>query len=83
MTYTLENLDNFNQEGLVVSDVAWNSTGVMVAAAYAKPNHDTSCSHKSVLCLWGMFKRNFKPTKPEIIYTNVNLHLIQNCISCI
>ena len=29
-----------------------------------------------MISLWGLFKRNFKPSKPEVIYTN-------SCINCI
>jgi WD repeat-containing protein 34 len=48
----------------MVSDISWNSTGVIVAAGYSACDHDSTCSHKSMICYWGIFKRNFKPTKP-------------------
>jgi hypothetical protein len=38
-----------------------------VGAGYSRFDHDTTCSHKAVVCLWGIFKRNFKPTRPETI----------------
>ena len=54
-----------------ISDVSWNATGVIVAASYAKNVHEGTCSHKSMICLWGLFKRNFKPTRPDVIMTPV------------
>jgi len=42
-----------------------------MAAGYARFDHDTTCSHKSMVCLWGIYKRNFKPNKPEIIQVPV------------
>jgi hypothetical protein len=58
---------------LEISDVSWNATGVVVAAAYSKPDHEGTCSHKSMVCLWALLKRNFKPTRPDVIITPVKV----------
>ena len=56
-----------------ISDVSWNATGVIVAASYSKRDHEGTCAHKSMICLWGIYKRNFKPTRPETITTPVSI----------
>ena len=60
-----------------VSTLSWNASGVVIAAGYAKASHEATCSHKSSVCLWGIFKRNFKPTKPETISIPVKFNLLR------
>jgi WD40 repeat protein len=36
-----------------------------------------------MVCLWALFKRGFRPTRPDIILTSVTTLLSQNCINCI
>lgn len=72
-----------SEEKLEISDVAWNSTGVVVAAGYCKSDHEGTCSHKSMICLWALFKRNFRPTKPDIIITPVKPNfMLELCKLC-
>lgn len=58
-----------------ISAVSWNASGVVIGAGDAQAFHEATCSHKSSVCLWGIFKRNFKPTKPETISIPVRLFL--------
>ncbi len=58
-----------------ISTVNWNASGVVIGAGYARAFHESTCSHKSSVCLWGIFKRNFKPTKPDSISIPVKINL--------
>lgn len=60
-------MEKEGEEKMEVSTVSWNASGVVIGAGYARASHEATCSHKSSVCLWGIFKRNFKPTKPETI----------------
>lgn len=82
LAHTLENLDNPTEEKMDISAVSWNASGVIVAAGYAKFEHETTCSHKSVVCLWGIFKRNFKATRPETISVPVQLPIMVELREC-
>ena len=75
LTATLENIDFASEEKLEISDVSWNATGVIVGASYSKPDHEGTCSHKGMICLWALFKRNFKSTRPQVINTPVKVSL--------
>ena len=65
-----------------ISAISWNASGVIIGAGYAKFDHETTCSHKSMVCLWGIFKRNFKSTKPEVIPVPVLIKLMLELCEC-
>jgi hypothetical protein len=73
-------LSHPNPENLVISDISWNATGVLVAASYVDPENEGSSSRKGMICLWSPYKRNFHPGQPEIIITTVKYYLIYRII---
>jgi len=70
--YTLEDHSKMlSSPTLCVSDVSWNSAGMVVAAGYGEFVHEGSCNHRGAICTWSIFKREFRTNTPQIIETSV------------
>nr|CDS16589.1 wd40 repeat [Echinococcus granulosus] len=49
-------------------DVAWNSTGSVVAVSYGQDFHVNWCTHTAYLALWNVTKSHVDPVKPDYIF---------------
>jgi len=78
--YTLFNKENalYERENqLEITDVSWNSTGLILAASFGKFEHEGMCYDRSFLYAWNLQKRGFKADEPMFsIETSA-------CIMCI
>ncbi|XP_065071936.1 cytoplasmic dynein 2 intermediate chain 2-like isoform X2 [Rhopilema esculentum] len=52
-------------EDLEVTSVSWNSRGSVIAAAYGRHDHESWCTHKSLLCTWNIDMRNIDTEKGD------------------
>ena len=43
-----------------------NSSGTMLAVAFARNDHNGWCMHRASLCIWNMMKQNINVSKPDI-----------------
>nr|ABX82716.1 cytoplasmic dynein-2 intermediate chain protein [Tetrahymena thermophila] len=79
--YNLSNALNktIEQENqLEITDISWNCTGLIIAAAYGKFEHKGTSNERSFVCAWNLSKRNFAENKPSIVIeTEVSLTCIQ------
>ena len=60
-----DNGGGYDESSLGVSAVTWNSTGSVVAVAYAHAEHDDWCDHSTSLAVWNVNRRDFDPSKPH------------------
>ncbi|CAD8065048.1 unnamed protein product [Paramecium sonneborni] len=70
LVYILTNQQNKSIElerKLEITDIQWNSNGLIIAASYGCLDHLGQCSHTSYINCWNIFKRDFKPDKPTIV----------------
>ncbi|KAL4440890.1 hypothetical protein ABPG74_009303 [Tetrahymena malaccensis] len=79
--YSLSNALNktIEQENqLEITDISWNCTGLIIAAAYGKFEHKGTSNERSFVCAWNLSKRNFAENKPSVVIeTEVSLTCIQ------
>ncbi|KAL4488867.1 hypothetical protein ABPG72_016520 [Tetrahymena utriculariae] len=79
--YTLANALNktIEQENqLEITDISWNCTGLIIAAAYGKFEQKGTSNERSFVCAWNLSKRNFAENKPSVVIeTEVSLTCIQ------
>lgn len=61
------------------SDVAWNSNGTVIAAAYGSPNHEGWCQDRAGLCFWNIMRRNVGESGKADVVVEVPCSLM--CIS--
>jgi len=54
------------QEELEVTSVTWNCRGSVIAAAYGRHDHESWCTHKSVLCTWNIEMKQLDTSKADI-----------------
>eukprot|EP00164_Ancoracysta_twista_P002990 GFYU01003986.1.p1 GENE.GFYU01003986.1~~GFYU01003986.1.p1 ORF type:complete len:534 (-),score=139.51 GFYU01003986.1:108-1709(-) len=74
----LHSLQNKTTDGTTYpcTDVAFNSSGTILAVAYGHHNHSGWCTHGTNLCTWSL-GRQINPDKPT---KSIEL---QNCLMCI
>ena len=54
------------EKGLDITDISWNCSGFILAAAYGKFEPEGCFLDKSYVCAWNLSKRDFKPDTPSI-----------------
>ncbi|KAM3132067.1 hypothetical protein pb186bvf_015811 [Paramecium bursaria] len=77
--YQLQNLAKKPTEienKLEITDIQWNSNGLIIAASYGCLEHDGSCVHQSFVSAWSINSRTFNQDKP-------NYTIDLPCIMCL
>lgn len=52
---------------LEITALSWNCSGLILAAAYGRFEHNGTSNEKSFVCAWNLSKRNFQQDRPSIV----------------